>query len=245
MNYILNNEIIYNSFDGSIRHLNDKPENAVSITETANKILLLLISRQGEVVSREDFFREIWDKEGLISSENTLNQYISKLRKIFSVFLPNENIITTVPRFGYVFSNDINIKKNISAEGIISEGFTLKHKYFAPLFILLLVIAILYLAGDQPVKFIPSTSRLIDHYQSCPIYEVTGIKGLKTDNVQREVVLHAIKLSNLTCESDVSFYVFMNKIKFLNKQSTVLISKCNRLSEYKNTCKNVYYTNWN
>lgn len=247
MDYILNNEVIYNSFDGSIRQLRGRPENSVVFTEIANKILLLLISRQGEVVSRDEFFHEIWDKEGLISSANTLNQYVSKLRKTFSDFFPDQTVISTVPRVGYFFSKDIDIQKYIIKDAEESMVRTHKKKLYLIMGCMLLAIlflVVVFFDEFHPVKTPRSVPRLINHYQSCPIYEVSGVKGLETDKVQRKVAIQAISLSKITCEPNSSFYIFTNKIKYVNKQTSVLISKCSEWKNHRSTCKNVYYTNW-
>lgn len=243
MNYIINNEILYNSFDGSLKHVKDHQENAIVISKIANSILLLLISRQGEVISRDVFFAEVWDKEGLISSGNTLNQYMSKLRRIFSEFFPEERIIITIPRVGYTLTNDISISLVINDDIKVESTFN-KKRFFFPFLLLLVLIFIAIFSGNIKIKRNKSSPELVGFYKSCPVYEVLATKNLPANNFKKEFIQEAISFSGLTCEVNSKFYIFTNKIKIINNESSLLVSRCMEGDNYKNTCANVYFTNW-
>jgi len=245
MNYLIKNEIIYNSFDGSLRHIKDELENSIVISKIANSILLLLISRQGEVISRDMFFSEVWDKEGLISSTNTLNQYMSKLRRIFSDFFPDETIITTIPRIGYLFTKDISVSAITIKEMEVESSVSIKKKLFClASLIIISTIFVFFISDKITMKSDNSTPRLVYYHESCPVYEVSGPKSLEANDLKDEFIHKAIFASKLSCEVNSIFYIFANKLKHINKESSVLVSRCIEGSSQKSTCVNVYFTIW-
>lgn len=63
------------------------------------KLLYLLAKRQNKVVTREEIEEELWGNETVGSSEYSLNNYIIRLRKLFSK--DGRISITAVPRVGY------------------------------------------------------------------------------------------------------------------------------------------------
>ncbi|WP_424712772.1 winged helix-turn-helix domain-containing protein [Klebsiella pneumoniae] len=74
-------KVIYDSETGSLAcsgHINNEEK---KITKTANRILTLLIESHGHVVEREHLLEQVWESHGLVSSNGSLNQYISILRK--------------------------------------------------------------------------------------------------------------------------------------------------------------------
>jgi len=70
---------------------------AVPIGSRAFDLLLALISRQGEVASRNDLLDAAWP--GLVVEENNLSVQITTLRKVLGA-----QVITTIPGLGYRFS---------------------------------------------------------------------------------------------------------------------------------------------
>ena len=68
------------------------------------KILQLLYQHQGKVVSRDTLFDRCWGREYLPSSR-TLDQHISKLRKLIEHNPREPRIIKTVHGSGYRYDN--------------------------------------------------------------------------------------------------------------------------------------------
>ena len=66
------------------------------------QILLLLIEKQGEVVPRSRFFKEIWDDCDIYDA--SLNNFISKLRTL--LLLDDSLTIRTLPDIGYMLFID-------------------------------------------------------------------------------------------------------------------------------------------
>lgn len=109
MKYLLADAIVYNDEDGSVSLINVPPEDAQILTCTANSIMKLLVQHHGNVVERETFLHDVWDRRGLQGSNNSLNQYISILRKMLTSLLPDVLFIVTVPRTGFMLSADVTV----------------------------------------------------------------------------------------------------------------------------------------
>ena len=109
MKYLLADAIVYNDEDGSVSLINAPDEDAQLLTCTANTIMRLLVQHHGNVVERETFLQEVWDRRGLQGSNNSLNQYISILRKMLATLLPDALFIVTVPKTGFMLSADVTV----------------------------------------------------------------------------------------------------------------------------------------
>ncbi|MFI3312150.1 winged helix-turn-helix domain-containing protein [Ewingella allii] len=108
MIYLIENKILFNPEDNTLSLQND-PENQVSISNPARRVLLLLIEQQGIVVQRDILFKKVWDDYGLVSSNNNLNHCISKLRKVINTLGHTEDVIITVPKVGFLLKKEITI----------------------------------------------------------------------------------------------------------------------------------------
>ena len=111
MKYLLADAIVYNDEDGSVSLINAPDEDAQLLTCTANTIMKLLVQHHGNVVERETFLQEVWDRRGLQGSNNSLNQYISILRKMLAALLPDALLIVTVPKTGFMLSADVTVTR--------------------------------------------------------------------------------------------------------------------------------------
>jgi len=76
-------------------------EKLVSLPPKSLEILILLVEKNGEIVSRENLLETVW-KDTFVE-EGSINYTISLLRKT----LGNKDFIQTVPRRGYRFAADV------------------------------------------------------------------------------------------------------------------------------------------
>lgn len=109
MKYLLADAIVYNDEDGSVSLINAPDLDRQILTCTANAIMKLLVQHHGNVVERDTFLSDVWDQRGLQGSNNSLNQYISIVRKMLSSLLPDTLFIVTVPKTGFMLSADIAV----------------------------------------------------------------------------------------------------------------------------------------
>ncbi|MFI8415577.1 transcriptional regulator [Serratia sp. NPDC078593] len=114
MKYRINGHILFDANAGSL-NLKDFSDDPLPISNPSKRLLLLLIAHRGEPVSREVIFRKVWDEYGMISSNNNLNQCVSKLRRVLKMLGIDEEVIITVPKVGFMLSQDIAIENEDQA----------------------------------------------------------------------------------------------------------------------------------
>lgn len=77
----------------------------VTLTPRAFDLLVALMRRPGEVVPREELFRDVWGYAGDVSSR-TLDTHIGDLRRLLEADPSAPRLIHTVWRVGYRLSSD-------------------------------------------------------------------------------------------------------------------------------------------
>lgn len=131
MIYKINEMVMFKPADGAIWRV-DNPEQVISLTITNCNLLSLLLNNKGEILSRECILEDIWDKQGLRSSNNTLNQYISILRRTFSLLGIEDEVIRTIPKVGFCLNSSIKIDEEYNLENVVAtqeltRGHSCKH----------------------------------------------------------------------------------------------------------------------
>ena len=71
------------------------------------EVLLLLLERKGEVVTREDLKQRLWSSDTFVDSDDGLNTAIRKLREVLGDSADKPIYIETIPRRGYRFAGAI------------------------------------------------------------------------------------------------------------------------------------------
>jgi len=79
------------------------------------RILLLLIRRAGEVVSREEIHAAIWGDETYVDFEHGINSAIRQIRSALADNAEQPRYIRTLPRRGYSFIASVEQVANIAA----------------------------------------------------------------------------------------------------------------------------------
>lgn len=117
MKYRFNDHIL---FDADTRTLSptDFSDDPISISSPSKRLLLLLIAHHGEAVGRELIFKKVWDDYGMVSSNNNLNQCVSKLRRVIKNLGVEDEVIVTVPKVGFMLRDEITIESYEDAEDI-------------------------------------------------------------------------------------------------------------------------------
>ncbi|MBS1797516.1 MAG: winged helix-turn-helix domain-containing protein [Acidobacteria bacterium] len=79
--------------------------NLVKLTRKSFDLLQLLLEKNGEIVSREEILKQIWNDEFV--EDSNINVQIANLRRVLG---PHKNIIQTVSKRGYCFTEKVSIK---------------------------------------------------------------------------------------------------------------------------------------
>jgi cholera toxin transcriptional activator len=67
------------------------------------EVLLHLLNRPGEVVTREELRQRLWPSDTFVDYDHSLNTAVNKLREALSDSADNPRFIQTIPRRGYRF----------------------------------------------------------------------------------------------------------------------------------------------
>jgi len=73
------------------------------------EILLLLLERHGEVITREELQAKLWPADTFVDFEHGVNTAVKKLRRTLGDSADEQRFIETVPRVGYRFIAPVNV----------------------------------------------------------------------------------------------------------------------------------------
>ena len=85
------------------------------LQEQPLKVLLLLLSRPGEVVTREELRAQLWPADTFVDFEHSLNAAVKRLRDALGDSADNPRFIETVPRRGYRFLPPVDDPATVAA----------------------------------------------------------------------------------------------------------------------------------
>lgn len=87
------------------------------VQEQPFQVLLVLLARQGEVVTREDLRQKLWPADTFVDFDHSLNTVINKLREALSDSAANPRFIETLARRGYRFLAPVEFVAKPAAAG--------------------------------------------------------------------------------------------------------------------------------
>lgn len=205
--YIINNEISFNEEDGHLE--NSAAEISVLMATSTRRLLEVLISNQGNPVEREFLLKTVWDDNGLRSSNSNLNQYISILRKQLNQVGVPDNAIITIPRVGFMFSPDIDVRRDIPATAVQlpRAGKTLRHfisgKFYYPVFTLcvfLLCAGVFFLFILDRGPGMAILGRVDGYPPQCDVYALPGGEGVYK--------MESVSLISEKCGKESAYFIF-------------------------------------
>src|SRR6266851_5993491 len=80
----------------------------IKLQDQPFQVLIVLLQRPGEVVTREELRNQNWPADTFVDFDNSLNTAINKLRDALGDSADNPRFIETVPRRGYRFIAPVN-----------------------------------------------------------------------------------------------------------------------------------------
>ncbi len=94
----------------------------LSLSPQPFKLLVLLASRPGELVTREEIRQGLWGDETFVDFEQGLNFAVSKIRSALSDNAGTPHYIETLPRRGYRFLGLVSGQTDVAAETRRASG---------------------------------------------------------------------------------------------------------------------------
>jgi DNA-binding winged helix-turn-helix (wHTH) protein len=80
-------------------------------------LLLLLLDKDGRVVTRQEIVEQLWGKDVFLDTEHGINTAIRKIRTVLREDAERPGFIQTVPGRGYRFVAESTIRKTQTALG--------------------------------------------------------------------------------------------------------------------------------
>lgn len=272
MIYRISHSIIYTPDDGSIKLISDDPSyfstGEITLAPTANRLLSLLIAHHGSILQRDELLEQVWDAHGLKASNNSLNQYVSMLRRNFADLGIEEVVIVTIPTVGFMFSKDIDVSiesslpiepstaEKAAPEIITDTGEALstaapkskavvKNKWqkfiISALVFLTLANGIYYFLSVTPSPSFESRY-LVGKIDSCPVYSF-----YHTDRTNRDKLLalanDSLKNSDLSCRLGSDIYLKVGDSALQGKKAMIFVSICEQINDDKYSSCHSNYTN--
>ncbi|MFI8418243.1 transcriptional regulator [Serratia sp. NPDC078593] len=100
--YLLNEKVRFISDQHRLEPVDDQGP-PIALNVPASRCLLLLLQRQGEVISQKEFLYEVWESKGQFANANTYFQNIYLLRRALKIAGIEEIMIKTIPKEGLMF----------------------------------------------------------------------------------------------------------------------------------------------
>ncbi|HUE84572.1 MAG TPA: winged helix-turn-helix domain-containing protein [Vicinamibacterales bacterium] len=107
---------------------------SVRVRPQSLKLLTLLLSRAGELVSRADIEKALWDRETFVDFEQGVNHCIKELRTAFGDAPESPRYIQTLPRRGYVFIGPVE-RLPASPAQAAGDGGALSRRRLGPIWL--------------------------------------------------------------------------------------------------------------
>lgn len=120
--------------------------NAVRLEPIPLELLIFLVERRGQLVSREEILERIWGKEVFVDADNSINTAIRKIRGALREDPENPQFVHTVPGKGYRFTTDVRATEEEPARPTTQTTPALHNKSLQWLVPLSLVLAVSVLA---------------------------------------------------------------------------------------------------
>lgn len=193
----------------------------IHLPPAAALILLILVRNHGRVVERDRIIDIAWVEFGLELSGNTLNQYISLLRKNISRLGIESEAIITVTRVGFCFSDKIEVK----ASEVAAEKNKTQNKKW-----LLIIAALLIIFFEIGFIFIYSPSRhdsdlvRLGTLNECEIFSTRNISN--TYATAAKNIAKSLSLKYLPCHKNSVYLFDANNGLILQHDGRAYLSRC-------------------
>ncbi|WP_447887090.1 winged helix-turn-helix domain-containing protein [Serratia fonticola] len=256
MVFTIFNMIAFRSSDGAMWNI-AQPDRRVSFTTIPARLFTYLLENADKMVSREELLNNIWNKYGLEPSSNSVNQYISLIRKSLSELGCEEEIIKTIPRVGFYISGKL-VSYNqetppsvettsTKAQPAIKQSRLLRGYKPALLAISLIISTLLVLqpfrfATDHlDYRFPKSTLYKIGNIATCPLYTLSA--SSPDVAARKEKLAAELAAAHVPCVNNEVFIFHSGEHYAYQQSGRAFITRCtnsDHILSHFSDCKAVY-----
>src|SRR6266480_2532547 len=80
----------------------------LKLQEQPLQVLIALLRKPGEIVTRDELRKNLWDAETFVDVEHSLGTAVNKIREVLGDSAENPRFVETLPRRGYRFIAQVN-----------------------------------------------------------------------------------------------------------------------------------------
>jgi TolB-like protein/tetratricopeptide (TPR) repeat protein len=104
---------------------------ALRLREQAIQVLVALVERPGELVTRDELCRKLWSDGTVVDFDVGLNTAISRLRQVLNDPVGSPRFIETVPKRGYRFIASVPKRHSLAVIPFVNQGADPEADYFS------------------------------------------------------------------------------------------------------------------
>lgn len=190
MRYMLNNSVCFLPETRELSLVDDE-QTAIVISNQACRLLLEMIKRNGENLSREHLLKSVWEDYGLKPSNNNLYMAISEIRKALTSLGLERTVIYTIPKIGFKLNcNIVPIEVNRGSH-ITQKKAKPKKTFFillAGTITTLLVSVFLFSYNHGKVNITEKGSEYIGDLGKCKIHRVNDGTLYDKDEITKIII---------------------------------------------------------
>lgn len=259
MKYIIENRVIFCPDDGTFWQVEHEDEKVI-LPPIVSRLMTLLLEEQGKVLMRDEIMDRVWTVYGLEPSGNSLNQYISNIRRHFQNSGIGDEIIKTIPRIGFVLNADFKIEKDINSavvETVVMQGippaaefkptYSLKRVYGALVLSSTIILGMPFIF-TRGVEILNESRIEINPFSIGPINQC-DVRTVKMDNASRSpntlaVAQKILDKNNINCLNHEVVFLFIQSSVLHNEPGRIFISVCENNGHKFSFCENQAFNNW-
>ncbi|MBC3218446.1 winged helix-turn-helix domain-containing protein [Serratia fonticola] len=224
MIYVINEHLKYDPLSATLYSPEHHPD-ALTLSRVNNSIFLIFVNKNNELISRSYLLKEIWENQGIDSSNNNLNNHISILRKSLAQCGCDE-IIKTIPKKGLMFSaNTVRILNRKGEKKTVQDN--VRH------------------IGQEPLTpALRQNKFLRSPFAKLTLFTVTVLTILLTPFFYEKIKLFYLRKEILRIEQ-CRFYVTDHDTKLLSKEdirSRIDVFMKNKSIDCSRLKANVYFS---
>lgn len=256
MVFTIFNTVAFRSEDGAIWNI-AQPDRRLSLTTIPGRLFTYLLENTDRMVAREELLNSIWDKYGLEPSNNSVNQYISLIRKSLDELGCDEDIIKTIPRMGFYIAGEMVSRSSETTQSGAITGTETQPAKQPPrvrgwYVLALLATSLIFSTLLVLEPFRPTTGRLdynfpkselheIGTIDTCPLYSLTG--GSPYTTARKQQLAQQLANAHAPCINNEVFILQADEHFAYQQSGRAFIARCansdHTLSHFSD-CRAVY-----